>query len=445
MGLDLKSKRVCVFGLGKSGLSAFKFLLQEEADVWAVNKGDPPSWEAYQTISEQIGKDKCLNEDHAATIMAESQLIILSPGIPRSHPALARAHRREVPIWSEIELASRYISAPIIAITGSNGKTTTTTLLGEMMKETNHHVFIGGNIGTPLCDYALKPSKVDFILLEVSSFQLESMESFRPKVAMLLNIFPNHGERYPSVEEYAAAKFNITKRMSGDDHFIYRRHPLIDEWAVNLCCHKYSIDTDKLESIKAELENFIKLDKFKLPGQHNLTNLYFCYIVFKVLGLRLLGVQKVIDNFHGVSYRMQRIPSKLPFVAFNDAKSTNWDATMTAIQSLQAERRSKDLYVILGGQRRGRGDSLAPYVTQLSASIDKALLIGDTTEELAELLIGKVPLQRCYRLEDALSHVCSIDFDGILLFSPGLPSFDQFDNYQKRGEAFNDHLQSLAE
>ncbi|MEI8346150.1 MAG: UDP-N-acetylmuramoyl-L-alanine--D-glutamate ligase [Pseudomonadota bacterium] len=440
----MKKKRVTVYGMGKSGLSALQFLLEHEADVWAVSKGAPATWPDYQKISAWIGPDKCLEEDFASNLMAESELIVLSPGIPRQHPILQRAHRRGIPLWSEIELASRFINIPILAVTGSNGKTTTVTLLSEMLTETGHDVFVGGNIGTPLCDFVLKPQKVDYILLELSSFQLESIEEFHPHLAIILNVFSNHGERYNTVNEYTAAKFNITKNMGENDHLIYRQDPQLNFWTQDLKCQKYPINTTQVEAMRAEMENFFKLEKFKLPGTHNLTNLYFSFLVFKILKLKMIGIQKVVDSFNGVSYRMQKISGDYPFIPFNDAKSTNWDATMTAIRSLQIEKKGRPLFVIIGGQPRGRGDSLGPHLAELASLVDKVLLIGETTEELAGLLVGKIPYQRCYTLADALKHVYSLDFNGALLFSPGLPSFDQYENYQKRGESFNQLLKTIS-
>ncbi|MBP5296948.1 MAG: hypothetical protein J6Y94_06415, partial [Bacteriovoracaceae bacterium] len=299
-----------------------------------------------------------------------------------------------------------------------------------------------GNIGTPLCRYALDPHPVDYVILELSSFQLESLREFHPRVAVLLNVVPNHGERYKTLAQYTAAKWQITKNLRGDDTFIFPT--AFASLAQSLPCAKVAVDLADA-ALTEKLAADWDLSSFKLVGRHNLLNLYFCTQVLKSLGLRPADAQAALDKFLGVEFRLARVAAALPFVALNDAKSTNWDATLTAVRSVaETNEQQLPLWVIIGGQRRGRGDDLAPRAAELIQAVQKVLLIGDTTEEYFNLLQGRVAVQRAYTLEAAVRHVVGAGFKGILLFSPGLPSFDQYPNYVARGKDFDLLLEKWA-
>ena len=437
--INLKDKKVVVFGLGVSGVSAVKLLTKLGANVYAVNSGDKQIWAKSQNLLSIIDLDHCFSESDSLTesIMSSADLLILSPGIPRDHKILNPIHKNQTTIWGEIELGYKVIESlgelkPIIAITGTNGKTTTTTFMGEMIEAQGKKAFVGGNIGTPFCDMALEVlsgnNPYDYIVLELSSFQLESTIDFRPNIAMILNIFQNHGERYTSIEDYAAAKFNITLKMQHDDVLIYPTdYDLINQWAQKQNCKKIKFDTRKLD-IQYDLKNY------KLPGHHNLVNLNFVLKVCEILNFQSSLVQKCIDHFHGVHHRIEYVESQNSFKVFNDAKSTNWDATLTAIYAM--EKQPKPLYLILGGKKRGHGDSILPHLEVIKEHVGRIYLIGEMALEIENEIKGKMEYKNLENLKNVINDVKGENFKGTLLFSPAFPSFDQFLNYAKRGETF---------
>jgi len=443
--MDLYNKKISVFGLGVSGRSALKFLAQEGADLSVVNQGDPAAWDNLAGITADVDLANCWNENAASEHLAQSSLIILGPGIPRTHPTLRLAHGRGVKIWSEIELAARFCEVPIIAVTGTNGKTTTVTLLGEMLKNCGHNPFVGGNIGTPFCDFAMQVDrkKYDYVVLELSSFQLESLENFSPHIAILLNLSPSHGERYAKFSDYARAKFHIADGMDLDDYLLFAKGgPLITEWLPSVSAQKWKVDTQASDLLRAEILKNYSLQSFQLLGEHNLVNLYFAIQALEFLDIRGAGIQKTIDEFRAPAHRLEKVPGDFPFTAYNDAKSTNWQSTMTALAGLAPYK--KGLALILGGQFRGTGDELGEYLPLLGEYVERIFLIGESTDNLALELAGTMTIEKSYSLERVLEYCRNNEFSGTLLLSPGLPSFDQYANYEKRGEHFKNLLKNWS-
>lgn len=435
--LDLSAKHVAVFGMGRSGLSAIKFLKMKNCGVIsAVNSGLPKTWSEKEKLFELIGEENCYAQEASAELFAKADLIILSPGIPREHDVLKLALSKNIPVWNEIELAYQYIDPqiPTIAVTGTNGKTTTVTFMGEMIKLCGYEVFVGGNIGVPLCELLLEKRRVDYILLELSSFQLESMPTFHPRVAIILNVYPNHGERYEKVEDYAKAKFNISRHMNQNDFLLYPEDiALIDSWAKKQKATLVPLRLDK-EVCLRDLEKRYNLKEFKLPGAHNIFNLAFGSKALELILEKKEGIQKAIDTFPGVKYRVQYIESKRRFVSYNDGKSTNWDATLVAAKSM--DKKGRKLSLIVGGQKRGRNDSIVPSIPELKKYVDRIFLIGETSEMFARELEGQIPYVRAERLERVIEIMEEENDTGILLLSPAFPSYDQYANYEKRGEHF---------
>lgn len=408
--LNLKNKNIVVLGMGVSGKSALKLLQLLGTNVVGRNTTD----------------------SDIDTVMANADLVILSPGIPREE-----VKKSAIEIWGEIELAYRYLESvsalkPIIGITGTNGKTTTTTFLGEMLETAGKKVFVGGNIGTPFCEMAIEvlegKRSYDYILLELSSFQLESIERFHVNVALILNLFQNHGERYEAIEDYALSKFFIAKNMTEQDLLIYPQNfPLVAVWGEKQVARKKIIDIDNLDI-------GFDLSKFKLPGLHNKINLKFVLEVALELKLDPMSIQKSIDTFSGVHHRIEFVDGVKNFTAYSDAKSTNWDATLTAVSAMEKKR--KKLYLIIGGKKRGHGDSIIPVLDILLQNVDRFFLIGEMGDEIEAEIKGKADYKKLVTLEATVADVKTEQFDGILLFSPAFPSFDQYLNYEKRGEHF---------
>jgi len=451
---SLQNKSIAVFGMGVSGISALKLLHALKTNFIALNGKDPLTWAKKPGVLDFLPLESCYDEldPHLDSVLEKVDLVILSPGIPRDHPLLAPLLKRGVPIWGEIELAYRYLDSidklkPIIGITGTNGKTTTTTFLGEMIEMDHKKVFVGGNIGIPFCDYAFDilngNKEVDYILLELSSFQLESIDDFHVDIAIILNLYQNHGERYFNIEDYGRAKFHITNRFTKNDLLI---HPedfsFINNWAQGIIARKKSVNTQYPKCT-------YDLSKFKLPGIHNKVNLNFLLLIAEEINLNPVSVQKSIDSFLGVHHRIEYVEHVVGlanFIAYNDAKSTNWDATITAIKAM--EETHKKIYLILGGKKRGHGDSIRPYLNFFREKVTSIYLIGEMAQEIESEINGEIPCKLTGNLEASIADLRElikenkIKGDGVLLFSPGFPSFDQFNNYAHRGECFVRLLQA---
>lgn len=429
------TKKVSVFGLGKSGLSAIKAAQKLKYDVFAVNQGKPETWASYEEVKELLAKKYLIEQEKASEVFASSDLIIISPGIPNTHEVLKEAVAKKVPIISEIEFGLQFFTCPLIAITGTNGKTTTTTMIGEMLKNNDLDIFVCGNIGVPVCDIASKRKKPQVVVMEVSSFQLENIKTFKPDVAIILNITPSHGERYKNVRDYSLAKFNIAKNMTEADRLIYHSdNRAIADWAegLHVTLHPYYYnETKKNLSEKYNLKNF------KLLGDHNLQNLHCASTAVKLLGNKMgidmkPGIQKTIDEFTGVPHRIEFVGEFEQAKIYNDAKSTNYQSTQTAMKAFTGQ----PVYLILGGKMRGNGDSQKNNMHEYKRLVKKVLLVGETTDMLAQEFTGNVECEKCYTFEAALKYFKENIKSGALLLSPGYPSFDQFKNYEDRGNTF---------
>lgn len=430
--------------MGVSGLSALRFVKELGGEILAINGGEVSAWAKSPGVLNFTAIENCFSENDPAlpAKLNNIDIVILSPGIPRDHKLLKPLIEKNIPVWGEIELAYRYLEAnnflrPIIGITGTNGKTTTTTFLGEMIESDLKKVFVGGNIGVPFCDYAYDVLKTnnhtDFILLELSSFQLESIDHFHVNYAIILNLYQNHGERYATIEEYGRSKFFITNRFTDSDVLVYPEDfEIVKNWAVKQKGLKIAVNTKKPQ---------VSFDtkEFKLPGIHNLVNLSFIVKIAEQIKLTPKAIQECINSFGGVHHRIEYVANVLglpKFRAYNDAKSTNWDATITAVKAMEDFK--LPIHLIIGGKKRGHGDSILPHLDFLKSHVHKFYLIGEMASEIEEEIKGVVEYKKTDTLEETVKILREKfnESEGILLFSPGFPSFDQFQNYAQRGEHF---------
>ncbi|MBI2521157.1 MAG: UDP-N-acetylmuramoyl-L-alanine--D-glutamate ligase [Bdellovibrio sp.] len=434
----LLGKSVAVIGMGVSGKSALKMATTLGAKTYVSDLRDPREYLLDKSIAAYVKPEHCFKQDDPKliSVLGTMDWIVLSPGIPTDIFFLQEAHAKSVPIVNEIELACRLVKGPIIAVTGTNGKTTTVTMIGEMVRAFLPHVFVGGNIGLPLAEAVLQRTEYDLIVLELSSFQLESMLEFHPNVAVILNLTFSHGERYAKIEDYAAAKFLITKNMqSKKDFLIYNQDyapyvPLVQRSQLSAC----ALSMSRVVEYKKELETVYDLSKFKLVGDHNLFNLFVAQKCLAALNLdNKKAIQQIIDNFPGVPHRVEYVENQSGHLVYNDAKSTNWEATLTALEAMPRDK--GPLYLILGGQARGRGDSLSGILEQIKKKVACVYLIGDVASELARELKGHVVYKHTGTLEATWQDLQK-SLGGVVLLSPAFPSFDQFKNYAHRGECF---------
>lgn len=431
-----KFNNIIVLGMGKSGLSSVRLLKHLGKNVTAINQGEVNQW-AENDILSNLSSDKKISQsdERAREAVNKCDLVILSPGIPRDIDLLKNI---EAPIWSEIELGWQFCDSPVIGVTGTNGKTTTVSFLQECLKHENKPYFVGGNIGTPLCDYAFeyltkKREKAWVILLELSSFQLESTFSFCPEIGAVLNITFSHGERYSELKDYACAKRNLFNQME-EGTGIWP----VGMWeelnlAKPLTKSSQEIDLNNLDSIKMELQKVINLDELKIYGVHNLYNLLFAKRIWEAISGDEQSFKKASQSFGGVEFRLEFLGEWNGLKVFNDAKSTNWEATLTAINGVKDQG---EITLVLGGQKRGEGDSRIEVLSPVKKSIKKIYLIGESGKDLLAILKDEYSCEYVETLENLKRELIKSEKDGVLLFSPGFPSFDQFKNYIERGRAF---------
>ena len=450
-GIELEGKRVLVVGLARTGIATARFCASRGARVTAID--DRPAEQLGDAMRElrEIGCALAFGGDSRADFSAQD-LIVASPGVPPNHPGLVAARAAHVPVWSEIELAWRFLRGRLIGVTGSNGKTTTTSLIGHILAAAGKPVIIAGNIGTPLIAHADGSNDKTITVAEVSSFQLELIEAFRPDISVLLNLTPDHLDRHASFEEYARAKARIfenqTERdlavINADDAASTQHGPSRAQifWfsrakrvTGGACLQGQQI------IFRREGEDFPLLDRtdIRLRGEHNLENVLAAASATFLAGAPPAEIAGAVRSFPGVEHRLEFVAEISGVSFFNDSKATNVDATIKALEAF-----SCGLFVILGGKDKG-GD-YAPLVPLLRERAKLVLLIGAASEKIAAQLGSSVPFERAGTVERAVSVAYESARGGdTVLLAPACASFDQFENYEHRGRVFKELVRAIAE
>lgn len=432
----ISAKKVMVFGLGRSGLAALKLLGEFDCDLHVASAGALSSWSSQVSVE----RAKCYEQSEAP--FAQMDLIILSPGIPREHELLVTALEKNIPIICEIELASWFWRAPILGLTGTNGKTTTVTLLGEIFKDQKLKTFVGGNIGIPFCEAITSGEEFDVAILELSSFQLESAPTLHPIVSGILNITFSHGERYASLADYTQAKLNIAQNFTHADTFIapLKADFLDPDFRSRIPVSEIALEEQALKNALSKWG--ISSTDLQVPGIHNLYNICFALEMtrsfFASESKRKLDIQalkQTLSRFRGVAHRIEAVPLRDGPLVYNDSKSTNWESTKVAVAAMKDAK--APVALILGGQKRGRADELSPHLSYLRQHVAKFYLIGQTCEQHAlECEAAGVDYICAQTLEKVCRELKACQHHGTVLFSPAAPSFDQFKNYGDRGDTF---------
>ncbi len=304
-------------------------------------------------------------------------------------------------------------------------------MIAEALQMAGKKVFCGGNIGVPYCDLALSGEKVDYAVIEVSSFQLETIHESHPQVGLILNIFPNHSERYDRVKDYALAKFRLLRNMTAADFLIAGTE---NEYLSEIGGHPVKRSMFTKGALPEDFRRSFSFDRARVKGEHNEANFYATFEVLKRLGIPDLTTlfQRFIDSFNGVAHRLEFVLEKHGLCVYNDAKSTNALATTTAIKAFKDS--PEPLYLILGGKLRNDADRILPDLLPFKGKITKIYTIGDVTERLFEELKQDFSVEKCFDLKTVFARAKGLR--GNLVFSPAFPSFDQFKNYVDRGEKF---------
>jgi UDP-N-acetylmuramoylalanine--D-glutamate ligase len=373
--------------------------------------------------------------------------VIPSPGVARENVLLQQASARRIPILSEIELAYRFIRAPVIAITGTNGKSTTTTLVGEMLTTAGKKVFVGGNLGVPFISAVSK--EWDWTVLEISSFQLEWVKQFRPRVAVLLNLSEDHLDRYASFAEYCAAKARIFAAQTSSDIAILNRDDApVWEMRSRLNSRVLSFGFAEVgEGVFAAGDEIIwrdsgaeerfSLANVKLHGIHNLENMMAAVAATKAIGVAHDSIQMVLNRFPGLEHRLEFVRNKDGVAYYNDSKGTNVGAVVKSLESFSAP-----VILLAGGVDKGGG--YAPLERQIEKKVRRLVLFGAAKEMIARALGGLTDTVIVEDLPAAVADAAAHSRPGdVVLLSPACSSFDQFKNYAERGRAFKTLVQNL--
>lgn len=442
-GLNI-ADRVLVAGLGASGVAAVKLLARMGKRVTAADAKAESQLSAPLKELEGIPFTGHFG-GHARKDFLDHELIVISPGMPGDHPLLQEARQNGAKVIGEIELARRFIEEPVIAVTGTNGKTTTATLLGRLFEAGGRNVFVGGNIGEPLANYVLGGHKADVLVVEISSFQLETIEAFRPHTAILLNITEDHLDRYASFADYRAAKMRIFENQEPDDQALVsaeigqngfgsaRRYPfstrsIFEEGAF--------LKEGQLRVRLAGREYSYRRDLSPLVGVHNSENLLSALLAAHLYGLESKVIEATLREFRGLPHRVEFIRETGGLRFYNDSKATNVDAARRALESMEG-----NVVLIAGGKDKGGSyRSILPLADKIRALV----LFGEAKEKIEGELGPYLATYEEEDLEGAVRRAQQTARKGdAVLLSPMSSSFDMFDNYKVRGNAFRQIVEAL--
>jgi UDP-N-acetylmuramoylalanine--D-glutamate ligase len=447
--LELKGKRVLVIGLARTGIATALFCAERGAVVTATDTRSADELGECVPKLRDAGVHVQLG-GYSDAILHEQELVVPSPGVPADSPLLVKAHELKMTVWSEIELAYRFLHGRLIGITGSNGKTTTTSLVDHILRHAGLSAVLAGNIGTPLIAQLKETSATTITVAELSSFQLELIETFRPSISVLLNLTPDHLDRHKTFSAYAAAKARIFENQIEEDSAILN---LDDTASLEIAPSRpqvfwFSRKTNVEQGAfvrngklifrrNGQEEEILDRDEIPLPGAHNLENVLAATISARLAGAQSTQISEAVRSFAGVEHRIEFVAEIHGVRYYNDSKATNVDATLKALEAFPGR-----IIVILGGK-----DKDSDY-TQLRAALREkailALLIGSAAEKIEKQIEGSVAVRRSETLESAVTFAAQAAHSGnIVLLAPACASFDQFQNYEHRGRVFKELVHQL--
>jgi len=458
--MEVKGRRVLVVGLGKSGVASALFLASRGAVVTVSDaKQEHTLRQEIPVLLERgITVETGRHGEHTFT---RQDLIVVSPGVPKELPALAAARQRKIPILGEIELTARFLQGRIVAITGSNGKTTTTTLVGEIIASAGRKTLVGGNIGTPAITFVEQSSPDTWVVLEISSFQLETIERFRPHIAAVLNLTPDHLDRHGSMERYIAAKARILENQdAGDFAVLNADHEHTRHLAGGLKAQllwfgrsqssrkHHEVDPEQARGAfvrdgqivfrEREMVEIMPVTEIPLKGAHNVENVLAAVAIGMAAGVDPAAIRRAVREFRAVEHRLEYVTTIGGVQYFNDSKATNVDATIKALESFPA-----NVHLILGGRDKDSDYStLRPLV---SARVKRVYTIGEAAEKIGRQLGDAAPRMAAGTLEQAVGEAAQSASPGdVVLLAPACASYDQFTSYEHRGRSFKQIVHNLA-
>jgi UDP-N-acetylmuramoylalanine--D-glutamate ligase len=448
-GTGLREKRVLVVGLARTGVATSLFCADRGARVTATDSRT--EGEIGEAIDKLKGARVTLElGGHREKTFLEQDLIIPSPGVPADEAHLQVARAKGITIWSEIDLAYRFLKGRLIGITGSNGKTTTTSLVEHLLKTAGMQTILAGNIGTPLigCVEAMRDDT--WTVVELSSFQLELIDTFRPNIGVFLNLTPDHLDRHHTMEAYGAAKARLFEKQTGEDAAVLNADDAATTpYAPSLPRVYWFSRKQRVAQgayVRAEEivfrqdgaeEVLLKLEDIPLAGSHNVENVLAAAVAARLAGAPAAAIAKGVRSFAGVEHRLEFVSEIAGVRYYNDSKATNVDATLKALDAFPGR-----ILIILGGKDKGSDYTVLQKPLREKAIL--ALLIGAAAEKIENQISGSVALERAETLERAVETASHAAQRGdVVLLAPACASFDQFKNYEQRGQVFKDLVRQL--
>ena len=448
-------KRYTVIGAKRSGVAAARLLRVLGAHVLITDAGVIDA--ATRRSLEELGTD--IEADGHTDAALNCDMVVVSPGVPTMAPLVQKALGLGIPVISEIELASRYCSAPMVAITGSNGKTTTTSMAGHVIGASGRRTFVAGNIGAPFSDIALDAQPDDVVVLEVSSFQLDHIHDFKPRVSVILNITPDHLDRYGGdFQSYAASKCRVFENQRDDDVLItneddavlagltaeahrLRTHCTISlehEVAEGGCVIRDEQNRDELLVRYQNEEMRMPTEEIPLRGRHNLYNSLAAAVAARVMEVRSDVIRESMASFQGVPHRLEFVRELDGVRYYNDSKATNVNAVWYALESF-----NESVVLIAGG--RDKGNDYGPLKNLVRRKVRVLIALGEGAQKIEDELGPEArQLVRVDTFEDAVQTARMLAEEGeVVVLSPACASFDMFDNYEHRGNTFRQIVASL--
>ena len=456
--MEIEGKKVLVFGSGISGEAASRLLLQKGAEVVLYDGNDSLdadkilgeiTWEEGQKARVVLGR---LSEQQEDEMLDGLSLVVMSPGVPTDLPVVEKMRVKGIPVWGEIELAYVFGKGQVLAITGTNGKTTTTALLGEIMKNCKESVFVVGNIGTPYTEVALRTEEESVVVAEVSSFQLETIHTFRPKVSAILNITPDHLNRHHTMEAYIGAKEDIARNQTEEDFCVLNYEDDVlrafgektgAEVLYFSSAHKlekgvYLDGTKIICDIDRPIE-ICEVSELKILGTHNHENVMAAVAMAYAFGVPVEIIRSTLREFQGVEHRIEFVAEKNGVAYYNDSKGTNPDA---AIKGIRAMNRPT---VLIGGGYDKDSD-YDEWIEAFDGKVKKLVLLGATREKIAETAErhGFRDIVLADSFEEAFAQCVEAAQPGdAVLLSPACASWGMFKNYEERGDKFKELVNRL--
>jgi len=452
--MELEGKKVLVIGAGRSGVAASRFMAARGALVVLNDRKEFIDWSNDALALKGEGVVKLLAGEAPSWLLDQIELVVLSPGVPASSIPVRYADRAGAHVIGEVELAWRFLKGRVVGITGTNGKTTTTTLVGELLKDAGVPVQVGGNIGTPLVSLVESSREDGWTVVELSSYQLETIHEFHPTVALVLNLMPDHMDRYATIADYGAAKHRIFRNQTvGDVAILNADDATVASWARGLEAHVVLFSTER------ELEEGLFLrgrdlvartrdgervlltrDEMQLKGLHNVQNTLAALAAGLACGASPDSMRETIRRFAPVEHRLERVAEVGGVTFYNDSKATNVDAAVKAVEALADE--PGRLVLILGG--RGKNAPYAPLAPLLERKGRALVTLGEDAERIESELKSFATTERASDMPDAVRRAFELAEPGdTVLLAPACASFDMFTSYEHRGRVFKEEVERL--